>query len=56
MRPLNENGQLADSILETYRLEKTDFCIEIKLEEISIIQCASQKLVNRELLMIEQKF
>lgn len=56
LRPLNEDGQLADSILSTYRLEKTDFHIEIKLENFLNIQCASPKLVNRELLIVEQKF
>jgi hypothetical protein len=56
LRPLNENGHLADSILDTYQFEKTDFTIKIETKIISIIQCASQKLIDRELLEIEQKF
>lgn len=56
MCPLDESGELADSILNTYSLEKTKFRIEAQLENILMVQCASPKLVNRELVTIEQKF
>lgn len=56
LRPLKENGKPADSILDTYQLVKTEFTIEIETKSISVIQCASQKLVDRDLLEIEQKF
>ena len=54
MRSLDESGELADSILNAYRLEKTEFFIEVR--EYFIIQRSSSKLVNREILMVEQKF
>ena len=56
LRPLDEKGRLADSILDTYQLQKTDFTTQIEFKNISVIQCASQKMVDRDLLEIEQKF
>lgn len=56
LRPLDEKGRLSESILDTYQLQKTDFTIEIEFKNISVIQCASQKLVDRDLYEIEQKF
>lgn len=55
LKPFDEIGNPVDSILETYRLEKTGIMITVSLDDFCAIQCLSPKLVNRKVLIIEPK-
>lgn len=49
LKALDEYGCVTESICDTFRLEKTDVCIEVDLQCFCAIQCASPKLIDRPL-------
>ncbi len=55
LRPIDENGCLANSICEIFRLEETDFCVEVDFHCFCAIQRLSMSLVNRPLGGIHPK-
>ncbi|WP_227938068.1 CotY/CotZ family spore coat protein [Alkalihalobacillus deserti] len=55
LRPIDENGCLANTICETFRLEKTPFSVDVDFNCFCAIQHLSRSLVNRPLPFIEHK-
>ncbi|WP_052144713.1 CotY/CotZ family spore coat protein [Halalkalibacter okhensis] len=49
LRPIDEHGSIAKTICETFRLEETDFCIDVNFHCFCALQRLSMALVNRPL-------
>jgi hypothetical protein len=47
LRPIDENGCIAESVCEIFRLEETDFCVEVDFHCFCSLQRLSMALVNR---------
>lgn len=56
LRPLDVEGNCIDTIGIPYRLEKTNIKVIVSIQSFCGIQCASPKLVNRQTIIIQQKW
>ncbi|MEW9501936.1 CotY/CotZ family spore coat protein [Jeotgalibacillus marinus] len=55
LRPADEEGNYIDTICIPHRLEKTNLKVTLPINNFCAVQCISPKLVNRRVLIVEQK-
>lgn len=55
LRPLDEEENYIDTICIPHRLEKTNLKVTVPIKDFCAVQCISPKLVNRRIIIVEQK-
>lgn len=53
--PVDEEGDYIDGRCVPYRFEKTNSKVILSTKDVCAIQCINPKLVNRQIIIIEQK-